>query len=156
MLPAPMHRCAALIPVLALLCACGTARQWRELRTGPMKFAEAWQGLVEVAQGDGYIASPESDQGLGIYQSRWRPTNLGLGRPGRFRLRAEIEEGVGGEQGWNLRFCIERQRVKDLNRTFDPREEDWSWDGQDGEREAVLGERLRRRLQPGGGASRRT
>jgi hypothetical protein len=38
--------------------------------------------------------------------------------------------------------------VKDLGRSRQPREEDWSDDGQDREKESILGEKLVRRLAP--------
>lgn len=134
-----------LLPLL--LMACGTARDWREVAVGPTTFANTYQGITRSASADGYLASgPDCDAGLGIYQSRWRHKNLGLGRPGRFRLRAEIQEGGSAEQGWTVRFYIEQQKVKDLGKSMNPGENDWSWDGQDTERERVFGEVLRRNL----------
>ncbi len=142
-------RTTACLPFLLLFAACGTAHDWREVPVGPMVYGQVYDGIDAVARGDGYLPSiPDSDRGLGIYQTRWRHKNLAMGRPGRFRLRAEIMEGGSREQGWTVRFYIEAQKVKDLGKSLDHTEDDWSGDGQDGEREGVFGERLRRYLVP--------
>ena len=39
-----------------------------------------------------------------------------------------------------------RQTVEDLGKSLEPQEKDWDDDGQDEEREALFGERLRRKL----------
>lgn len=121
-----------------------------------MTFGECYDGLEFIATHDGFGRDTlTSDRGLGTWQSRWRERELGLGRPGRYRLRAEILIDEGSTQtGWPIRYAIDQEKVKDLARSRQPREEDWSTDGQDREREAILGEKLVRRLAPkppGGG-----
>ena len=75
------------------------------------------------------------------------PRQLGLNRPGRYRLRAEVLFDEGSpDKGWPVRFVVEQQKVKDLRRSMEPAEEDWSSDYQDREAETILGERLSRRL----------
>ncbi|MGE3175595.1 MAG: hypothetical protein AB7O97_23425 [Planctomycetota bacterium] len=142
---APPSPCLLL---LALLPACGTVREWQELQTGPASRAEVYDAVEFLARTDGF--APEvgaCDRGLAVWESRWRFRQLGLGRPGRFRLRAEILIDDGSaETGWIVRYCVEQQQVKDLKKSMDPAEEDWSDGGQDGEREFLFGERLRRRL----------
>jgi hypothetical protein len=141
-------RCAWLL--CAVLPACGTVYDWRELRTGPATQAEVYDAIEFLARTDGFApAVGECDRGLAVWASRWRFRQIGLGRPGRFRIRAEILVDQGSaDQGWIVRFLVEQQRVKDLERSMDPHEEDWSDDGQDTEREFLFGERLRRRLGP--------
>ena len=69
--------------------------------------------------------------------------------PIRNRVKMEILIDDGSrEEGWLVRYVIEQEKVDDLRRHVSPREEDWSADGQDGEGEAILGERLIRRLAP--------
>lgn len=115
-----------------------------------MTFGECYDGLVFIATRDGFAADTlASDRGLGTWHSRWRERELGLGRPGRYRLRAEVMIDEGSTTiGWPIRYAIEQQKVKDLGRSRQPREEDWSDDGQDREREAIFGEKLVRRLAP--------
>jgi hypothetical protein len=86
-----------------------------------------------------------------VWQSRWRERQIGLGRPGRYRLRAEIliDEGSAAD-GWPVRYAIEQQKVKDLRQSLQPQERDWSPDGQDREREVIFGEKLVRRLTASG------
>jgi hypothetical protein len=133
-----------------LLAACGSVRDWRELRTDPMTLAEAYDGLVFVASGDGFLNDASaSDRGLGIWQSRWKQRTLDDRHPGRFRLRAELLPELGSAgTGWPIRYVVEQQKVKDLRRSVSPQEDDWSSNGQDREREAILGEKLFRRLAP--------
>lgn len=137
------------LPFLALLAsACTTVTDWQELQTAPMSLGECYDGLAFIAQNDGFAPDVSTcDRGNGLWQSRWRMRQLGLNRPGRFRLRAEIiiEEG-SREKGWPVRFAIDQQKVKDLRRSNDPVEDDWSEDGQDREREAIFGDKLARRL----------
>jgi hypothetical protein len=137
------------LPFLLLLAnACTTVTDWRELQSAPMTLGECYDGLAFIAQNDGFAPDVSTcDRGNGIWQSRWRMRQVGLNRPGRYRLRAEIiiEEG-SKEKGWPLRFAIDQQKVKDLRRSNDPTEDDWSDAGQDGEREAIFGDKLARRL----------
>ncbi|MBX3463888.1 MAG: hypothetical protein KF830_12020 [Planctomycetes bacterium] len=145
-----MKSAARVVPLLLSFAACGTITDWRELRSAPMKYADCYDGLVFIAQRDGFSAdSLACDRGLGTWQSRWRERQIGLGRPGRYRLRAEVLIDEGSDQaGWPIRYVIEQQKVKDLRQSLQPQEGDWSPDGQDREREAILGEKLVRRLAP--------
>ncbi len=138
------------LPLSMFFAACGTVMDWRELRTEPMTLGECYDGFAYVAGKDGFAGdAPASDRGLGTWQSRWRLRQLGLNRPGRYRLRAEIFVDEGStEKGWPIRYAIEQEKVKDLGHSMAPREEDWSADGQDREREVILGEKLVRRLAP--------
>jgi hypothetical protein len=133
-----------------LLTACGSVRDWRELRTDPMPIGEVYDGLTAVAAGDGFFPDNSvSDRGHGIWQSRWKERLLDNRHPGRFRLRAEVDVDTGAAAaGWDLRYRIEQETVDDLRRSSAPAEDDWSADGQDGEREAIFGEKLVRRLAP--------
>ncbi len=132
-----------------LFAACGTVRDWRELRTEPMTLGECFDGIEHVAQREFVSDGAVSDRGLGIWQSRWRQRMLERNFPGRFRLRVEVmlDEGTTAT-GWPIRYVVEQERVDDLRRSLQPREEDWSSTGQDKEKEALLGERLVRRLAP--------
>ena len=140
----------SLFLALPFLAACGTVHEWRELQTAPMPIGECFDGIAFIAKGAG-LASDDSvtDRGNGIWQSRWRQRALFQGRPGRYRLRAEvlIDEG-SPTKVWPLRFAVEAQKVKDERRYNDARDEDFSSDGQDREKEAILGEALQRRLAP--------
>ena len=145
-----MHPLFRSLPFCFLLPACGTVTDWRELRTDPMTFGECYDGLAFVAGKDGFVGDVSaSDRGLGTFQSRWRQRVTDDRHPGRFRLRAEvlIDEGSPAD-GWPIRFAIEQQRVKNLTRSFEPVEEDWSPAGQNREREVLFGEMLVRRLAP--------
>lgn len=138
---------AFLLPFF-LLASCSMVKDWREIRTAPMSYGQCFDGLSYVANGDGFTADLiESDRGLGIYQSRWRQLPLALNRPGRYRLYAEVllDEG-SATAGWTIRYVIEQQKVKDLRKSLEPQEDDWSDDGQNRERETIFGEKLVRRL----------
>jgi len=131
-----------------LFAGCGAIIDWREIKSDPMTVAECYEGFVYIAGKDGFAADAAAcDRGLGTWQSRWRPRSGQLGRAQRYRLRAEIlvEEG-SAEHGWTIRYAIEQEKVKDLRHAVNPGPSDWSPDGQDGEREALLGEKLARRL----------
>lgn len=151
MKPSPHRRVAALaFAVIPLAGACSTAKDWKEVRSAPMPYADVYDGVEAVANGGGLSADRGvCDRGLGIWQSRWRQRTLAMhGRPGRFRLRAEVDVEDGSESaGWLVRYFIEQEKVDDLRRTKDPREEDWSYGGQDTEAEFLFGERLSRRLR---------
>lgn len=138
-----------LVPLLFLFStACGVVNDWREIKTAPMTIGECYDGLIFIADKDGFSPDmTECDRGLGTWQSRWRMRQIGLGRPGRYRLKAEIlvDEG-SAKDGWTIRYVVEQQKVKDLRRSLEPSDTDWSNDGQDRERESILGEKLVRRL----------
>ncbi len=143
-----MRHCLLLALAAPFFASCGLVHDWREMKTAPMTFGECYDGLLFIARNDGLTIDPStSDRGLGTLQSRWRLRQLGLGRPGRYRLVAEvmIDEGTP-QEGWPIRFVFEQQKVKDLRRATDPAESDWSDDGQDKERETIFGEKLVRRL----------
>jgi len=130
--------------------ACGTVSDWRELKSAPMAFGDCYAGLIYVANHHGFAPDVSvCDRGLGLWQSRWRLRQLGLNRPGRYRLRAEVMIDEGSTTaGWPIRYVIEQQKVKDLRHSTDPTEDDWSDDYQDRENEAIFGEKLARRLSP--------
>jgi hypothetical protein len=134
----------------ALVAACGSVRDWRDLRTDPMPLAEVYDGLSLVAGGDGFVNDTSvSDRGMGIWQSRWKQRLLDNRHPGRFRLRAEVDVDSGSAAaGWDLRYRIEQESVDDLRKSMSPQEDDWSAAGQDEPREAIFGEKLARRLAP--------
>jgi hypothetical protein len=142
---------APLLLLFSLFASCGSIRQWRELQTEPMSIGEAYGGFVAIATARGGWRVDESaaDRGNGIWESRWRKREMERNFPIRNRLRMEIllDEGSRAE-GWWVRYVIEQEKVKDLRRHAQPREEDWSANGQDQEGEAILGERLLRRLAP--------
>lgn len=142
---------APLLLLFSLFASCSSFRQWRELQTEPMSIGEAYGGFVSIATArDGWrVDASATDRGLGTWQSRWRKREMERNFPIRNRLRMEILLDEGSrEKGWWVRYVIEQEKVKDLRRHAQPREEDWSADGQDQEGEAILGERLRRRLAP--------
>lgn len=137
--------------LLSLLASCGTIRQWRELKTEPMTIGQAYQGFVDIATArDGWrVDESATDRGNGLWQSRWRKREMERNFPIRNRLVMEILIDEGSrEEGWWLRYRIEQEKVKDLRRHSQPREQDWSPNGQDSEGESILGERLVRRLAP--------
>lgn len=115
-----------------------------------MTLAEVYDGIEFTATRAGLTAAAaDSDRGLGVWQSRWRDRYVeGVARPGRYRLRCEIliDEG-SAEKGWVVRYHVEQQKVKDLTKSRDPAEGDWSSDGQDQESEFLFGSRLALRLR---------
>ncbi|HEX6813937.1 MAG TPA: hypothetical protein VF384_20105 [Planctomycetota bacterium] len=138
------------LPFCLLLTSCNVVLDWREVTSGPMPVGECYDGLVYIAGKDGFAAdNAVCDRGLGIWQSRWRQRVSDYGHPARYRLRAEIllDEG-SAEKGWTIKYAIEQEKVKDLRNSVNPSERDWSPAGQYNEREALLGERLARRLAP--------
>ncbi len=118
------------------------------MKSEPMTFGECYDGVEFLATRDGFTPDPlVCDRGVGMWQSRWRERQIGLGRAGRFRLKAEvlIDEG-SADAGWVVRFAVQQQKVKDLGKSMNPTEDDWSEDGQDSEREVIFGQKLARRL----------
>ena len=115
-----------------------------------MPVGECYDGLVYIAGKDGFAADMAAcDRGLGTWQSRWRQGVTDLRHPARYRLRAEIllDEG-SADKGWTIRFAVEQECVKDLRHSVNPGPSDWSPNGQNGEKEALLGEKLALRLRP--------
>jgi len=153
MLSMPRTWWLVLLPMTA---SCGTVYNWREVRSGPATQAEVYDAVEYLARTDGFQRSEgECDRGLAVWASRWRYRQIGLGRPGRYKLRAEVLlENGSKEEGWVVRYIIEQQKVKDLGRSLDPAETDWSNDGQDGEREFLFGQRLQMRLGAGAATGR--
>ncbi len=114
-----------------------------------MPFEEIWNAVVETSSRHGFrIDERESDRGRGDFTSRWRTWTQGFGQSRRTRVRAELRsEGQTEERMlWQVRFCVERQRVADMARSMDPREEDWSNDGQERDLEDVIEAQLRMRF----------
>lgn len=138
------------LPLLLAAAACGTVSDWQEVKSAPMPVGEAYEALIRAANSRGYAPDvPNCDRGDGKWQSRWRQRIQDDRHPGRYRLRAEILLDEGSpQQGWPIRFVIEQQKVKDLRRSLDPTEDDWSSDGQDQEAEAIFAEMLTRRISP--------
>jgi len=138
---------AAILLVLATG-ACSTAKRWQEMTVGGLNFAQVYDTVDLMARTQGFVPSPtDCDRGLGTYQTRWRLHQIGLDRPGRFRLVVNIDDRESASKGWLVRWYIEQEKVKDLSYAERPRESDWSSDGQDGEREYLFGEQLRRSLR---------
>jgi len=142
-----LRRPTLLLPCAFLFAACGTVTNWQEMHTGPMLQADVYDAVASVAQSDGYLPGPECDRGLGIWLSRWRQYVLLHNHPARFRLRVEVLIDKGSAQaGWTILYAVEQQKVKDLGKSVDPAEEDWSPDGQYSDRESSFGVRLGLRL----------
>lgn len=141
--------CAVLLLPVLLLASCGTQREFREVSVGPAKFREVYDAIDRVARTDGFLLDgSESDAGYGIWQSRWRNVTLRLGRAGRYRLRAEIQDDKDlRKDHFQVLYCVEKQEVKDLARADRHTEDDWTPTGQDGDREEIFRERLVRQLQ---------
>tara|TARA_R110002072_G_scaffold269079_11_gene428371 strand:- start:28908 stop:29402 length:495 start_codon:yes stop_codon:yes gene_type:complete len=142
---------APLLLLFSLFASCGSVRTWREMQTEPMSIGQAYGGFVAIATArDGWrVDESATDRGNGIWQSRWRKREMERNFPIRNRLKMEILLDEGSrEKGWWVRYVIEQEKVKDLRRHAQPREEDWTANGQDGEGEAILGERLLRKLAP--------
>ncbi|HEB52353.1 MAG TPA: hypothetical protein ENI87_03755 [bacterium] len=142
---------ALLLLSLGLLASCGSVHHWRELQTDAMPLGEAWNGFVEIVTGRNGFATDYAgtDRGNGVWLSRWKRRELAGNYRGRIRLRGEFLVDDGSTQeGWLLRYYIEREKVEDLRRHRDPREEDYSADGQDTQAEEDLYQRLVRRLSP--------
>jgi hypothetical protein len=131
-----------------LLAGCGSVKSWQEMTTKPMRQGEVFAAVDQLARADGFLPdAANSDTGLGTWQSRWRNRQIGLGRPGRFRLRVEVMIDEGSlETGWPVRYLVEQQKVKDLKKSINPTEDDWSSDGQDAEKEFLFARRLSLRL----------
>lgn len=135
--------------LLASLGACSTARKWQELKTGPLGYDDVYDAVELIAKTDGLVPQvAECDRGLGTWTSCWRERwETAPARPARYRLLLEITKDKGSTQeGWPIRYVFEQQRVKDLTKSRDPQEDDWSKAGQDEEKEALFGARLSRRL----------
>jgi hypothetical protein len=140
-------RTLCLFPLL--LAACGTVRDWREMRSDPMPIGQCFDGIVEIAGTEFVADASGTDRGEGLYLSRWRQRVLPNRHLARNRLRLEVmlDEG-SATTGWPIRYYVEQETVDDPRRDRDPREEDWSADGQDSEKEVLFGERLMRRVAP--------
>lgn len=142
---------APMIVLFSLLASCGSFRNWRELQTEPMSLGEAWQGWEDIVTSrDGWVVDHSAtDRGNGVWQSRWKRRETERNFPIRSRLTMEVLVDDGSRSdGWVLRYAVEQEICKDLRRHREPQERDWSAYGQNTEAEAVLGERLVRRLAP--------
>ncbi len=140
----------SLLPLILCLATACSFTSYREIETIPLTKGQVWQGISEVANTGGWPSDPAvTDEGLGIYQSRWRIRTRRLGHAGRLRLRVEIEPISDPEKGWTVSYYIEQQLVDDPKRSFDPVESDWRDDGRDAQREEIWVARLRIRLGMG-------
>ena len=142
---------APLLLLFSLLASCSSVRDWRELETEPMSLGQVWNGFTQIATARNGWRVDESvtDRGNGLWQSRWKKREMERNFPIRNRLKLEIFLDEGSrEKGWLIRYVIEQEKCNDLRRHSNPQEDDWSPDGQDTEGEAILGERLVRRLAP--------
>ena len=136
-----------LSPLALCLASACSFTSYSEIETIPLTKGQVWRGVSEVANSGGWPSDRAvTDEGLGIYQSRWRTRVLAMGDAGRTRLRVEMEPSEDPEIGWILYYYIERQMVDDPRRSFDPVESDWQDDGQDAQREEIFAARLRLRL----------
>ena len=146
-------RAVLLLSLLPLALCLATACSWtsyREIETIPLSKGQVWRGISEVANTGGWPSDPAvTDEGLGIYQSRWRIRGMSMGHAGRSRLRVEIEPIADPDKGWTVFYYIERQLVDDPRRALDPVESDWRDDGRDAQREEIWVARLRIRLGMG-------
>ena len=145
-----LRQCASVV-LLLLAGACASSRRdWRDLGTRPIAFQDAWEAVAQTSARHGYpLDDSASDRGRGEFKSRWRSTTQGFGQTRRRRVVAELKRAEGGEglpPGWQVRFHVEQQTVKDMARSMDPREEDWSGDGQDRGLEDIMAAQLRLRF----------
>lgn len=112
-----------------------------------MAFEQVWSEVQAVAALHGYQRDPKvTDDGLRIYQSKWKTRTFGFGNTERTRVRAEVERPKDKPTGWLVRFYVERQTVKDFAKAMDPEEKDWSSNGQHKGVEELMDAQLRRRL----------
>jgi hypothetical protein len=141
---------AVAVAVAAVLCGCASQlRDWRELGERRVPFEDAWAALVQTCSRHGYVLSDrDSDRGRGTFTSRWRTWTQGFGNSKRTRVRAEMKSVTQADAAlaWEVRFCVERQRVADMARSMDPRESDWSADGQERDMEDIIEAQLRLRF----------
>lgn len=139
--------CSASLALLVLP-ACGTYHRWQEIETAPMPQAELFDAIEYIAVKNGYTPDiGECDRGLGHYQSRWRQSHQWVGRPVRYRLMVDVDyENLLPNDGYLVRYAVERQKIGNPARSMDPREEDWSNDGQEAEAEYLFGTSLQLRL----------
>ena len=147
---APRSLRPALLTALTALSACAsTYRDWQDLGVRPQAFQDIWDAVAEVSTRHGMAPHGRyTDRGRGQFTSRWREVTPGFGQSMRQRVRAQLIEQKGEDDAvlWQVRLCVERERVKDLGRSLQPREEDWSSDGQDQELEQIIVTQLRLRF----------
>lgn len=142
-------RRAVILAALLLVGCASTRRNWRELGSRTVPFEDAWDAVAQTSARHGFpMSESESDRGRGQFKSRWRSATQGFGQTRRRRVVAEIlrSEADAPIPGWQVRFHVEQQAVKDMARSLDPREEDWSSDGQDANFEDILEVQLRLRF----------
>lgn len=140
-----------LVGLTCMLSGCASShRDWREVTPRVVSFEDLWTAVVETATRHHFTPDSEgTDRGRGRFQSRWRVSTPGFGQSHRMRLRAELEQQPPADTAppvWVLRFCVERQTVPDMARSMNPREQDWSGDGQDRDTEDVLEAQFRLRF----------
>lgn len=137
---------------VVLLGACAAPPRWRDLGERALPFENVWNAVVETSGRHGFaLDESQTDRGRGRFQSRWRTWTQGFGQSRRLRVRAEFDRGevVDEHASWRLRFCVERQAVPDMARSMNPRESDWSADGQERDLEDVIEAQLRLRFGEG-------
>ncbi len=138
------------LAALVILAACAsTYRDWQDVGVREHPFQDLWEAIVDVSTRHGMPQDTKNtDRGRGQFASRWREVTPGFGQSVRQRVRAELIEqpGEGGRAKWQVRLCVERERVKDLAHSLQPREEDWSADGQDQQLEQIIVAQLRLRF----------
>lgn len=133
-----------LLALCAAACSSPPSRAVVQVNRG---FGELWDGFVAIAERQGYMMDRrDSDRGLRVFVSHWRENPAPFGMGSRTRLHGEFERPEDGSPGWQLRFYVQRQVVKDMRPGFEPNDDDWSDNGQDRTREDVILGQLRLRF----------
>ncbi len=141
-------RTVLILSVLGLLTACASEPKWRTVDV-KAPFGEAWNAFVDVGVTNGYrqFDGPDgTDRGMRVFVSTWRESPAPFRMSARTRLRGKFERPEGQDDAWQIRFYVQRQKVREIEAGFDPHEADWSDDGQDGDREDIILGQLRLRF----------
>ncbi len=107
--------------------------------------SEVWRRFKKVASSNQFSEDVgESDEGKGLFISKWNTFVAPFGLSKRSRLQAYFERSQGADaSGWTIYYHIEKQEVDDISKSFEVNEDDWSAAGQDRTREEIMLGQLR-------------
>lgn len=135
-----MHRLTPLLAVLLLtFCGCaGYGAEIREFQVRNHAADDIFQKIVSYASSRGLIQDPkQTDLSRRLFVSRWRGGGAPImGRDGgrRDRLHAEVVRDRS-RAGWMILYYFERQRIGEIGRGLQPKDDDWEAAGQNGSKE---------------------
>ena len=162
---------AILVLATAFAASCQSYyKEYRELPVSGLSTEKAWELCLDTAQTRFRLDPSKTDTGLRQFTTRWKRSaqnrfGKGIRRRAFFEVvdnpnppkepreaTAKVEASSNGTNGRAkdkhllIRYYVELQRMTSMERTRNPKEDDWSNEGQDANAELLLLHQLRLRI----------